>query len=54
MAGVDAIELNFSCPQMRIAGMGSDVGQNAEMVAFYTAYVKQAAIYRAGTVAIRR
>lgn len=41
-AGVDAIELNFSCPQMRIAGMGSDVGQNAEMVAFYTAYVKQA------------
>ena len=41
-AGVDAIELNFSCPQMRIAGMGSDVGQNPEMVAFYTAYVKQA------------
>ena len=41
-AGVDAIELNFSCPQMRIAGMGSDVGQNPEMVAFYTAYIKQA------------
>jgi len=40
-AGVDAVELNFSCPQMRIAGMGSDVGQNPEMVAFYTAYVKQ-------------
>ncbi len=40
-AGVDAVELNFSCPQMRFAGMGSDVGQNAEMVAFYTAYVKR-------------
>ena len=39
-AGVDAIELNFSCPQMRIAGMGSDVGQDAELVTFYTAYVK--------------
>ena len=39
-AGVDAIELNFSCPQMRIAGMGSDVGQNSELVLFYTAYVK--------------
>lgn len=40
-AGVDAIELNFSCPQMRLAGMGSDVGQNPEMVTFYTAYVKR-------------
>ena len=40
-AGVDAVELNFSCPQMRIAGMGSDVGQNPEMVTFYTAYVKR-------------
>ena len=40
-AGVDAIELNFSCPQMRLAGMGSDVGQNPELVAFYTAYVKR-------------
>ncbi|MBQ4414194.1 MAG: tRNA-dihydrouridine synthase, partial [Prevotella sp.] len=25
-AGCDAIELNFSCPQMRLAGMGSDIG----------------------------
>ncbi|WP_027455612.1 NAD-dependent dihydropyrimidine dehydrogenase subunit PreA [Xylanibacter brevis] len=41
-AGVDAVELNFSCPQMRLAGMGSDVGQNAELVTFYTAYVKRA------------
>ena len=40
-AGVDAIELNFSCPQMRIAGMGSDVGQDPELVTFYTAYVKR-------------
>ena len=40
-AGVDAIELNFSCPQMRIAGMGSDVGQDSELVLFYTAYVKR-------------
>lgn len=40
-AGVDAIELNFSCPQMRIAGLGSDVGQNSELVTFYTAYVKR-------------
>ena len=41
-AGVDAIELNFSCPQMRLAGMGSDVGQSLEHVAFYTSYVKRA------------
>ncbi|MBQ7571441.1 MAG: NAD-dependent dihydropyrimidine dehydrogenase subunit PreA [Bacteroidaceae bacterium] len=40
-AGVDAVELNFSCPQMRLAGMGSDVGQNPELVLFYTAYVKR-------------
>ena len=41
-AGVDAVELNFSCPQMRLSGMGSDVGQNTELVALYTTYVKQA------------
>jgi len=40
-AGCDAVELNFSCPQMRFAGMGSDVGQNPELVAVYTNYVKQ-------------
>lgn len=39
-AGCDAVELNFSCPQMKIAGMGSDVGQNPELVLFYTAYVR--------------
>ncbi len=41
-AGCDAVELNFSCPQMRLAGMGSDVGQNPELVTFYTVYVKRA------------
>ncbi|MEG2318301.1 MAG: NAD-dependent dihydropyrimidine dehydrogenase subunit PreA [Rikenellaceae bacterium] len=40
-AGVDAIELNFSCPHMRLTGMGSDVGQNPELVTFYTANVKR-------------
>ena len=40
-AGCDAVELNFSCPQMRLSGMGSDVGQNSELVTFYTAYVKR-------------
>ena len=40
-AGCDAVELNFSCPQMRLAGMGSDVGQDTELVACYTTYVKQ-------------
>ena len=39
-AGCDAVELNFSCPQMRLAGMGSDVGQNPELVAVYTTFVK--------------
>ena len=40
-SGVDAVELNFSCPQMRLTGMGSDVGQNPELVLFYTSYVKR-------------
>ncbi len=40
-AGVDAVELNFSCPQMRLSGMGSDVGQNPELVKIFTAYVKR-------------
>lgn len=40
-AGCDAIELNFSCPQMRLTGMGSDVGQDAELVTFFTACVKR-------------
>ena len=41
-AGVDAVELNFSCPQMRITGMGSDTGQDPEMVLTDTRSVKNA------------
>ena len=41
-AGCDAVELNFSCPQMKHKGMGSDVGQNPELVKTYTACVKGA------------
>ena len=40
-AGCDAVELNFSCPQMRETGMGSDVGQDPELVTFFTAFVKR-------------
>ena len=40
-AGCDAVELNFSCPQMKYAGMGSDVGQLPELVKRYTACVRQ-------------
>ena len=40
-AGCDAVELNYSCPQMRLTGMGSDVGQDPELVTFFTAYVKR-------------
>lgn len=40
-AGVDAIELNFSCPQMRLESMGSDVGQDPELVNMYTSCVKK-------------
>lgn len=39
-AGCDAVELNFSCPQMKHKGMGSDVGQDAELVRTYTVCVK--------------
>ena len=39
--GCDAVELNYSCPQMRMTGMGSDVGQDPELVTFFTAYVKR-------------
>ncbi len=41
-AGCDAVELNFSCPQMKSEGMGSDVGQSPELVREYTACVKRA------------
>lgn len=32
----DAIELNFSCPNMELNGTGSDIGQNPEAVKRYT------------------
>ena len=41
-AVVDAVELNYSCPQMHQAGLGCDVGQNPELVAAFTAVVKDA------------
>jgi dihydropyrimidine dehydrogenase (NAD+) subunit PreA len=34
-AGADILELNFSCPQMTSHAMGSDVGQNPELVRKY-------------------
>ena len=40
-AGADIIECNFSCPQMSAKGMGSDVGQNPELVERYTALAKK-------------
>ena len=41
-SGCDALELNFSCPQMKYEGMGSDVGQSPELVQAFTACVKRA------------
>lgn len=35
-AGCDALELNFSCPNMTVHGTGSDVGQIPELVERYT------------------
>ncbi len=35
-AGADIIECNFSCPHMAADGLGSDVGENPELVAAYT------------------
>lgn len=35
-AGADALELNFSCPNMAEDGLGSDVGQIPELVEKYT------------------
>ena len=34
--GADAIELNFSCPNMMDAGLGSDIGQVPELVERFT------------------
>lgn len=40
-AGVDVIECNFSCPHMAGDGMGSDVGQDPDLVARYTAATRR-------------
>lgn len=40
-AGADIIECNFSCPHMAANGLGSDVGQNPELVALYTRAVRR-------------
>lgn len=40
-AGADIIECNFSCPQMVGAGLGSDVGQNPDLVLHATECVKK-------------
>lgn len=41
-AGCDMIECNFSCPQMTSSAMGSDVGQNPDLVSKYTKAVCEA------------
>ncbi|MCR5577378.1 MAG: NAD-dependent dihydropyrimidine dehydrogenase subunit PreA [Oscillospiraceae bacterium] len=39
--GADAVELNFSCPNMAEGGLGSDIGQVPELVERYTAAAKR-------------
>jgi dihydropyrimidine dehydrogenase (NAD+) subunit PreA len=39
--GADIIECNFSCPQMTSHAMGSDVGQNPELVKKYSTAVRR-------------
>ena len=41
-AGADMIECNFSCPQMTSHAMGSDVGQNPDLVRQYSKAVSSA------------
>ena len=41
-AGADAVELNFSCPNMADGGLGSDIGQVPELVEKYTSIAKKA------------
>ena len=40
--GADAVELNFSCPNMMEDGLGSDIGQVPELVERFTAAAKKA------------
>ena len=44
--GADIIECNFSCPQMTSHSMGSDVGQNPELVKSYSAAVREEHIFQ--------
>ena len=39
--GADAIELNFSCPNMMEKGLGSDIGQNPDFVQRFTAAARR-------------
>ncbi len=39
--GADAVELNFSCPNMAEGGLGSDIGQVPELVERFTRAAKQ-------------
>ena len=41
--GADAIELNFSCPNMMEGGLGSDIGQVPELVERFTAAARRGA-----------
>ena len=41
--GADAIELNFSCPNMAEGGLGSDIGQDPALVERYTAAARRGA-----------
>lgn len=41
--GADAIELNFSCPNMADGGLGSDIGQVPELVRRFTAAARRGA-----------
>ena len=41
--GADAIELNFSCPNMADGGLGSDIGQVPELVKRFTAAARRGA-----------
>ncbi|MBQ9437011.1 MAG: NAD-dependent dihydropyrimidine dehydrogenase subunit PreA [Lachnospiraceae bacterium] len=41
--GADAIELNFSCPNMQEDGLGSDIGQVPELVEKFTRAAKRSA-----------
>ena len=42
--GADAIELNFSCPNMQEEGLGSDLGQIPELVERFTRAAKRSTI----------